>query len=132
VRELGFSYTRNMPKSLKTWFKIHFVLDYLFAIPLFIFPNQFVSMLGLNEMSPLLARIVAAALFGIGGTSLWMNNEGKEAYMTMLRLKIIWSATAVLGMALTFTITTPLMGWIVMSTFAGFCLLWIYFLYKLS
>ena len=46
-------------------------------------------------------RAVAAALVGIGTQSYRDRNAGVEVYRTMLSLKVLWSATACIGLAWT-------------------------------
>lgn len=36
---------KKVPKSLKNWFIVHFIIDYIFGIPLLIFPVTFLSFL---------------------------------------------------------------------------------------
>ena len=92
---------RKVPAALKKWFVAHFVIDILFAIPLFFFPMEFLSLLDWNSIDPMATRIVAAALFGIGIESWLGRNANLETYINMLNLKIIWSGTVILGISVT-------------------------------
>src|SRR3990167_5249218 len=82
---------KQAPSSLRTWFAIHFVIDYLFAIPLFIAPAWFLSLFGFTVVDLVTARLVAAALFTVGGISLLSRTESVNTYKALLKLKIIWS-----------------------------------------
>lgn len=121
-----------MPKSLRRWFIIHFIVDMLFAIPLLFFPHYLLSFLGWTAVEPFTARLVGAALFSIGGVSLWMNKEGKESYSVMLRLKLLWSGAAMLAILLSMLDGAPLFGWAALAIFAGFFCVWAWFLREVS
>ena len=69
---------KKIPASLRVWFLIHFIVDILFAVPLIIAPYWFLKFLGLDIVDPLTARLVGAALIGIGTTSLITHKKGKE------------------------------------------------------
>ena len=71
---------KEVPSSLRTWFLIHFIVDYLFGIPLLFFPKAFLRFCGLpvNDLLPL--RLVGAALLAIGGVSYLNNKSGFETY----------------------------------------------------
>ena len=93
---------KQVPASLRIWFTIHFIVDYLFAIPLFIVPAWFLSFFGFTVIDPVTARLVAAALMGIGGISLLSRKESINVYNSLLKLKIIWSVSAIAGLLLSF------------------------------
>ncbi len=122
-----------IPKSLRTWFVIHFILDVIFAIPLMLMPKAFLTLLGWTVIDPLAARLVAAALMGIGVESYLGRRAGVEAYKSMLNLKIIWSMSATFGLVLTMvTGGGPWMGWVLVAIFAPFCGLWSYYRIRLG
>ncbi len=119
------------PGALRRWFVFHFVADMLFAVPLMIAPHWFLGLFGWEVIDPFTARLVAAALFGIGIESLLGRNASAESFRTMLRLKIIWSSAAVVGILVTMLQGAPPLGWIIFAIFAGFNLLWIYWFIRL-
>jgi len=122
-----------VPKSLRTWFVIHFILDVVFAIPLMLIPKAFLTFFGWRVIDPLAARLVAAALMGIGVESYLGRDSGVEAYKSMLNLKIIWSMSATFGLILTMvTGDGPWMGWVLVAIFAPFCGLWSYYRIRLG
>jgi hypothetical protein len=121
-----------VPQSLRSWFVVHFVADWLFALPLFFFPERFLGMLGWTAIDPMASRIVAAALFGIGTQSLFARNAGADAFREMLGLKVIWSSTATAGIVWSTLAGGPAMGWAFAAVFAGFCGLWSYYRVKLG
>ena len=118
----------SVPKSLKTWFVVHFALDVIFAIPLMVAPAWFLGLLGWQTIDPIAARLVAAALFGIGIESYLGRNAGPEAYRGMLNLKIIWSLGAVAGILVSMVEGAhgrPILGWGLLAIFAAFNILWV-------
>lgn len=118
-----------VPQALRTAFVIHFWADVLFALPLFVAPEPVLTLVGWQSVDPFTTRLVAAALFGIGIES-WLGRNGDaSAFRTMLTLKVIWSATAVLGLAwsmLEGAQGRPLFGWVVLGIFVVFHGLWLY------
>lgn len=116
---------QEVPPSLRTWFLVHFFADLIFAIPLLLAPKWFLGMFGWSVVDPVASRLVAAALFGIGGTSLVMHKAGLESFQTMLTLKIIWSTVAIIGMLFSIRQGAPASTWLFVAIFAGFSALWI-------
>jgi len=117
-----------VPKSLRTWFVIHFVADYLFAIPLLIAPVWMLSLFGWQTIDPFTARLVGAALIGIGGASLTERNASVEAFRSMLNLKLLWASAAIIGMTVTMLGGGyPLIGWGIVAIFVAFFFVWLYY-----
>ena len=114
----------TVPASLRIWFVIHFAADMVFALPLFFAPELFLGALGWTTVDPVTTRLVAAALFGIGIQSLLGRNESKGAFRAMLNLKIIWSMTAVLGLAWSALSSGPPMTWAFVAIFTVFSAVW--------
>ncbi len=115
----------DIPHSLKRWFTIHFLADILFAIPLIIAPTWILSLFGFTEITPLLARLVGAALVGIGGASLF--TKTKEQFEIMLTLKIIWSVTAIIGLLWSLAEGVPASVWSIVVVFVFFSGVWMYY-----
>lgn len=122
----------KVPGSLKRWFILHFILDILFAIPLLLFPAAFLQMMGFEMVGTMTARLVGAALISIGGNSFLMRNKGKETYISMLNLKLLWSSFAVIGILITMIEGGPIIGWILLGIFIVFFIIWVYFKRVLS
>ena len=121
-----------IPKSLRFWFVIHFVVDFIFAIPLLVAPVWLLTLFSFETPDPFTARLVSAALLGIGGESLLGWEGSIEAFRAMLNLKIIWSLGATGGIILTLIFNGgPLMAYVVLLLFAGFSGLWIYYRFLL-
>ena len=121
-----------VPKVLRTWFVVHFVADIVFAIPLLLVPGWFLGLLGWPAVDPITARLVGAALVGIGVESLLGRNAPPESFRTMLRLKILWSGTATLGILASMLEGGPVMGWAFLGIFGGFNMLWTYWYRRLQ
>ena len=119
------------PPSLRTWFVAHFVADVLFAVPLFVAPRAFLGLLGWSCVDPISTRLVAAALFGIGVQSLLGRRDTPETFRAMLNLKIIWSATATLGIVWSQLEGGPLLGWAFAGVFGGFNVVWTYYRWRM-
>ncbi|MCO4760956.1 MAG: hypothetical protein KC502_05590 [Myxococcales bacterium] len=121
--------TSSVPGALRKWFVVHFWADILFALPLFVAPQAVLSLVGWQQVDPITARLVAAALFGIGIESLLGRNADAESFRTMLNLKVIWSATASVGIAWSIAEGAhgrPPFAWLVLGIFVVFHLLWVY------
>jgi hypothetical protein len=114
----------GVPPSLRRWFVVHFWADIVFAVPLFVAPAPVLRTLGWNAVDPVSARLVAAALFGIGIASLLGRGEGLDAFRALLRLKCIWSAAAIAGLLLSLAQGAPLLVWGFVAIFAAFAAVW--------
>ncbi len=113
-----------VPTSLRKWFVVHFAVDMLVAVPLFIAPRSMLGLLGWSEIDPIMSRGVAAALFGIGIESLLCRNGDRNVFRAMLTLKIIWSSFAMLGMGASLAQGAPRFVWVFLGVFAAFSGLW--------
>lgn len=113
-----------VPSSLRVWFVVHFWADIVFAVPLLVAPVWFLGLLGWSCVDPISARLVGAALVGIGVESLLGRNKGVESFRTMLTLKVLWSGTATLGILVSQLEGGPPFGWGFFGIFLGFNILW--------
>lgn len=121
----------EVPPALRKWFVVHFAADMLFGIPLLFFPEWLLGLFGWEVIDPFTARLVGAALMAIGLESLLGRTASIPSFLTMLRLKIVWSATAVIGIGLTMFEGAPLTGWLIFAIFAAFHLLWVYWFVRM-
>lgn len=115
------------PLSLQRWFFVHFLLDIAFALPLFFAPWPFLFFLGWESVDPVAARLVAAALFGIGIESLLARKAPLSSFPALLDLKLIWSSAALLGLLLSIlegVHGVPWALWGFVAIFVAFNLLW--------
>ncbi|MBU0757778.1 MAG: hypothetical protein KKF44_06930 [Nanoarchaeota archaeon] len=84
---------------------------------------------------PFTARIVTSALLGIGIAFFIGRNAGKEHYVQMLNLKLIWSTAAMIGIGLTLIEGSngrPLFAYVFLFLFVAFNVLWFYWRKRLS
>ena len=119
----------EVPRALRIWFVIHFAIDMAFALPLMVAPGLLLRGLGWQSIDPFTARLVAAALFGIGIESLLARNSRPEVFKGMLNLKIIWSLSAVVGIAISMVSAgaeRPRFSWRLLGTFIAFNFVWLY------
>ncbi len=120
---------QTVPGALKKWFIVHFFADILFAVPLFFFPIAFLTLFGWQPIDPFAARIVAAALFGIGIESFLGRNASAQTFKNMLNLKIIWSGATIIGIALSIYQNphpTTFGHWMILGIFLAFHFLWVF------
>jgi len=125
----------EVPQALRKWFLVHFLIDFIFAIPLMVIPVSFLTSLGWQVVDPVAARLVAAALFGIGIESLLSYKAPAETYQGMLNLKVIWSFGATIGLILSLLQGDqgrPVTLWFLLLVFVAFNILWIYWKVKIS
>jgi hypothetical protein len=118
-------------EALRRWFVVHFLADIAFAVPMLLFPVATLGAFGWTTIDPLMTRLVGAALVGIGVESLLGRNGSVESFRTMLRLKVMWSLAANVGIALSIAQGAPAMAWLFQGIFALFSGLWIYYAFKL-
>lgn len=121
-----------VPASLRTWFVVHCLVDLLFAAPLLVAPVTTLRLFGWTTIDPLSTRLVAAALIGIGVESYLGRRGGLEQFRGMLRLKVLWSVAANVGIALSIAQGAPPMAWLFQAIFVGFSTLWITYSLRLS
>ncbi len=132
-RRVNMYIRRKVSIWLTRLFVLHFIIDMLFAIPLFLFPEYFLTLLGLENFNPLFVRLVAAALFGIGIESLLGRNSSPEVFKAMLNLKIIWSSAAIIGIILSIPeITVDMIILLILGVFIIFNVIWVYWRIKLA
>jgi hypothetical protein len=93
-------------------------------------PEQFLGLLGWEVVNPMSARLVGAALVGIGTESWLCRHDDLKVFRALLRLKVLWSAAAVGGLLVTQLQGAPPMGWAFLAIFAAFHLLWDYWLMR--
>ena len=124
---------QQVPFCLRVWFVIHFVVDVIFAIPLLFFPVFTLKLFGFSLVEPVTARLVGAALLGIGGSSLIIQSAGKESFCSLLILKIIWSLGAILGLVLSmYERVAPDTALFFLGLFGFFLAVWVYYYKKLG
>ncbi len=122
----------EVPNSLRKWLVFHFYVDYAFAIPFFFFPVQLAGILGYEPLDPLSARLVSAALFGIGYSSLIAAKFDLEKMRLKLRWAVIWAGTATVGLFWSAPTVDHIWGWVFAVIFLLFFILWTTYAVKLK
>jgi len=117
----------EVSSSLRIWFVVHFFVDIIFAIPLIIFPQWLLPLLGFSVENLLIARLFGAVLVAIGTTSLLVRNASPEIYDAFLTLKLLFSGTAILGVTISILEGSPKSSWLFLAIFIFFFILWTYY-----
>lgn len=117
----------QVPRRLRFWFVIHFVVDMVFAIPLLLVPERLLRLLAWPGVDPVTSRLVGAALLAIGVSSWLERNANRDVFRSMLNLKIVWASGAVVGIGLALLRGGPPIAWAVLLIFVAFLAVWSYF-----
>ena len=123
--------SNQVPNGLRTWFAIHFVADVIFAIPLLFFPQALLNLFNWGTYDPIMARLVGAALMGIGVESLLGRNADTGTFRAMLNLKVIWASSALFAFGAGIAEGAASIAWVLMGIFAIFWVVWVYYRMKL-
>ena len=97
------------------------------GIPLLLFPELIMPILGWATLDPISTRVVGAALMGIGIESYLGRNASIEVFRSMLNLKVIWSSSAILGISLGLWLGGASAGWLFLVIFVIFWFVWMYY-----
>jgi hypothetical protein len=116
-----------VPEILRKLFFLHFILDYIFAIPLMFAPVKTMMLFGWETPEIVATRLAAAALMGIGGISLIAYKADADVYRHMLTMKLLWSGAAILGLVLSLADGAPVFTWVFLLIFVGFFLIWLFY-----
>ena len=122
----------KVPVMLRKWLVFHFYFDYAVAIPIFLGAEQIAVFFPEYPLDTVALRIVAAALFGIGFSSLQASSLDFENMVKKLRWAVIWSGTAWVGVLISLVNGGHPLNWPVFVTFVLFNILWTYYAIKLG
>ena len=117
----------DIPQSLRRAFVLHAAVDLAIGVPLLLAPGTVLGALGWTAVDPASARLVAAALVAIGTKSYTSRNAGLETFRTMLDLKLLWSAGAILGLVLSIGDGAPAACWAFLAIFVAFFGVWTHY-----
>ncbi len=117
---------------LRKWLVFHFYFDYAVAIPIFFGAEQIAVYFPDYPLDTVALRIVAAALFGIGFSSLQASSLDYDNMVKKLRWAVIWSGTAWIGVLISLVNDGHPLNWPVFFTFVLFNFLWTYYAVKLN
>ena len=112
--------------GLRRWFVVHFAIDWLVGLPLFVAPEPMLRWFGWPQVDPIATRLFAAALLAIGGQSLLGRNGSVGEFRAMLNLKLIWASAAGIGFAIAVLTGEPAPAWLGLAVVAGFLGLWVF------
>jgi hypothetical protein len=122
----------KVPIMLRKWLVFHFYFDYAVAIPIFFGAEQIAIYFPEYPLDTVALRIVAAALFGIGFSSLQASSLDYDNMVKKLRWAVIWSGTAWIGVLISLVNDGHPLNWPVFFTFVLFNFLWTYYAVKLN
>ena len=122
----------KVPTMLRKWLVFHFYFDYAVAIPIFFGAEQIALYFPEYPLDTVALRIVAAALFGIGFSSLQASNLDYDNMVIKLRWAVIWSGTAWIGVFISLVNEGHPLNWPGFFTFILFNFLWTYYALKLG
>jgi len=122
----------KVPTMLRKWLVFHFYFDYAVAIPIFFGAEQIAVYFPEYPLDTVALRIVAAALFGIGFSSLQASSLNYDNMVKKLRWAVIWSGTAWIGVLISLVNDGHPLNWPVFFTFVLFNFLWTYYAVKLN
>jgi hypothetical protein len=117
----------EVPITLRRWFVAHFVVDFLFGLPLLLAPGLLLRPLGWTTIDGSSARLVGAALLAIGSQSYFCRDAGIEVVKAMLDLKLVWSFSAIIGLLLSIGQGAPPAVWAFLSLFIAFSGVWTHY-----
>lgn len=123
---------KSVPKSLRVWFMVHFAVDMLFGLPLLFAPEWILGFFNVPVVATLTARLVGAALVGIGGISLIAKDDSIDTFRTLLTMKILWSVAAMVAIALYIAEGGDCIVWFIFATFLMFNVVWTCYRIKLN
>jgi hypothetical protein len=124
LREMDDLSAIEVPASLRLWFVVHAVVDVAAGVPLLIAPEAILPHLGWTFVDPVAARLVGAALVGVGVTS-WRTRQASAAVVrALVGLKVVWSASAILALVLAIARGAPQLTFLFLSIFLAFCGVW--------
>ncbi len=122
----------KVPTMLRKWLVFHFYFDYAVAIPIFFGAELIAVYFPEYPLDTVALRIVAAALFGIGFSSLQASSLNYDNMVKKLRWAVIWSGTAWIGVLISLVNDGHPLNWPVFFTFVLFNFLWTYYAVKLN
>jgi hypothetical protein len=120
-----------VPASLRTWFRVHCAIDVIAALPLLLFPQRILGLLGWTAIDPVASRLCGAALLGIGGASVLVERYGLPGYRALLSLKVIWSVAAIFALIAGIADGAPPAAWAFLSIFIAFSGIWMSYVIRL-
>ena len=122
----------KVPSTLIKWLVFHFYFDYAVAIPIFFCAEQIAVYFPEYPLDTVALRVIAAALFGIGFSSLQASSLDYDNMVKKLRWAVIWSGTAWIGILISLLCGGHPLNWPFFACLLLFNALWSYYACKLG
>ena len=120
-----------IPTALRRSLIADAVIDGLLGLVLFIAPEPVLRAFGWHAVDPIATRLLASALFGMSAQT-WLGRNGDVAEIRAgLNLKVVWTGTATLGLAIAVASGALLLVDVALIAFGVFFVQWIYWRRKL-
>jgi hypothetical protein len=116
----------DVPPSLRAWFIVDAIVDFLAAAPLLAAPELMLRRLGWACVDPISARLVGAALLANAAATFASRDAGVEAYRALLRCKLIWCVAGAASMFVAVASGAPSAAWLFLSMFVAFAGVWLH------
>ncbi|HSZ82632.1 MAG TPA: hypothetical protein VLA14_10130 [Polyangia bacterium] len=116
----------DVAPSLRTWFVVDAVVDFLAAAPLLAAPGLVLRQLGWACVDPISARLVGAAMLANAAATFAARAAGVETYRALLRGKLIWCVAGAASMFVAVGAGAPSAAWLFLSTFVAFAGVWLH------
>jgi hypothetical protein len=116
----------DVPPSLRTWFVVDAVVDFLAAAPLLAAPALVLRRLGWTCVDPISARLVGAAMLANAAATFAARAANVETYRALLRGKLIWCAAGAASMFVAIGGGAPSAAWLFLSMFVAFAGVWLH------
>jgi hypothetical protein len=116
----------DVPPSLRSWFIVDAVVDFLAAAPLLVAPELMLRRLGWTCVDPISARLVGAAMLANAVATFASRAAGVETYRALLRGKLIWCVAGAASMLIAVGSGAPSAAWLFLSMFVAFAGVWLH------
>jgi hypothetical protein len=116
----------DVPPSLRMWFVVDAIVDFLAAAPLLAAPELVLRRLGWTCVDPISARLVGAAMLANAAATFAGRAAGVETYRALLRAKLVWCVAGAASMFVAVGSGAPSAAWVFLSMFVAFAGVWLH------
>ncbi len=116
----------DVPPSLRRWFVVDALVDFLTAVPLLVSPELALRPLGWTAIDPIATRLVGAAMLANAAATFASRAAGAETYRALLRMKLVWCFAGAISMFVAVGQGAPSAAWAFLSTFVAFAGIWLH------
>jgi len=121
----------KVPTGLKVFFILHFIVDTGFGIPFVFLTRTMHELFHLPTENLILGRMFGAAMIAIGGVSILVIKDKLDSFKSLLKLKLLWSASAIVGIGISLNENFHDSYFFAFSFFVLFFVVWSYYYFKL-